>query len=219
VKTFISYASEDKEWAGKARSILDQLGAKPFLAHKDIAVSQEWLEEIAAELADASVFVAFLSRAFRNSDWCSQELGWIASRANIVKIPLSLDGTMPYGFISHLQAQVIRSESELDAILTSVLLREKPRETISAAIKRAGCAQSFRIAEIRLQPLVQHFSSLTNSEAASLANTAIQNSQIWDAGLCRTEYLPQFLKLNRNRIDPEQLHLLASRIEYLNKES
>ena len=66
-------------------------------------------------------------------------------------------------------------------------------------------------------PLVPHFASFNQAEATSLAQAAIENRQVWDAGLCRTEYLPQFLRLNRSQISPDQFTALASKIEYGDK--
>ena len=214
MKAFISYATEEKHWGANARLVLTELGLTPFLAHDDIAVSQQWQKRIAEELNEAAVFVALLSKAFRASDWCSQETDWIAARPDVVVVPLSIDGTNPYGFISHIQARRIQSDSDLNTALTEVLLREMPRISIPRVIQRVGGARSFRGAESYLQPLVPHFASLTDLEASSLADAATRNGQVWDAGLCRIEYLPQFLRLNRQRITPEQFNELATKIEY-----
>jgi hypothetical protein len=214
MKAFISYASEEKQWGSYARRTLEELGMSPFLAHEDIAVSQEWQKRIAQELNDATIFVALLSKAFLASDWCSQEIGWIAARANVLVIPLSIDGTIPYGFMSQIQSQSIASEKDLDNALTSVLIRERPEKAIPAAIKRLEYARSFREAESRMQPLVKRFPTLTDNQAVNLVNAAIKNHEIWDAGRCRSEYLPQFLRLNQSRIAPEQFNLLATKIEY-----
>ena len=217
MRAFVSYATEEKIWASHARKTLEALGLAPFLAHDDIEVSAEWQKRIAQELDEASVFVAILSRAFKFSNWCSQETGWIASRKGVVVIPLSIDGTTSYGFISHIQSRRMTSEQELDTALTDVLLREFPRLMIPHVINRVRGARSFRDAEFYMRPLVPHFASFDQAEATLLAQAAIENAQVWDAGLCRTEYLPQFLRLNRSQISPVQFTALASKIEYNDK--
>jgi hypothetical protein len=214
MKAFISYATEEKHWGAQAKEVLTELGFTPFLAHDDIAVSQQWRNRIAEELNEATVFVALLSKAFRASDWCSQETGWIAGRPSILVVPLSIDGTNPYGFISHIQARRIQSDSDLNTALTEVLLREMPRTAIPRAIQRVAGARSFREAEANLKPLVPHFASFTDSEAGSLVEAASRNGQVWHAGLCRVDYLPLFLRLNRQRISPDQFNKLATKIEY-----
>jgi hypothetical protein len=214
MKAFVSYATEEKVWASYARRTLEALGLAPFLAHDDIEVSAEWQKRITEELAEASVFVAILSRAFKASNWCSQEIGWISSRQGVVVIPLSIDSTTSYGFISHIQSRRMTSEQDLDTALTYVLLGKFPRLVIPQVINRVRGARSFRSAEFYIRPLVPHFAFLDQPEATSLAQAAIENGQVWDAGLCRTEYLPQFLRLNRTQISPDQFTALASKIGY-----
>jgi hypothetical protein len=95
----------EKKTAGALRALLAECGAGSFLAHEDIDVSQEWRERILNELKVCNVFIPLLSRHFRESEWASQEIGLAYSRANVLLIPLSTDGTMPFGFIKHLQGK------------------------------------------------------------------------------------------------------------------
>ena len=106
------------------------------------------------------------------------------------------------------------SEQALDTALTEVLLRQFPRLVIPKVINRVRGARSFNAAEFYMRPLVPYFASLDPAEATALAQAAIENSQVWVAALCRTEYLPQFLRLNRHQISPDQFTALASKIEY-----
>jgi hypothetical protein len=122
MNAFISYATQEKHWGANVRVVLAELGLTPFLAHDDTAVSQQWQKRIQEELGKATVFVALLSKAYRESDWCSQETGWIASRSEVIIIPLSIDDTNPFGFISHIQARRIRSDGDVNIALTEVLL-------------------------------------------------------------------------------------------------
>jgi hypothetical protein len=217
MKAFLSYATEDKVWGGHARTTLQALGMSPFLAHDDIEVSVEWQERIKEELSDAPIFVPILSRAFKASNWCSQEAGWIASRQGVVVIPLSIDETTSYGFISHIQSRRMKSAEDVDTTLAEVLLRRFPRFVIPHVIIRVRRARSFNAAEAYMRPLVPHFASFELSDATSLAQAAIENGQVWNAGDCRTQYLPQFLRVNRDRIPPDQFNALAAKIEYDDK--
>ena len=214
MKAFISYANEEKHWGGYARKTLEALEMAPFLAQEDIAVSQEWKQRIVEELNDAAVFVAILSKAFVASKWCSQELGCIASRTAVLVIPLSLDDTITYGFLSHVQSERITTEKDLDRVLTGVLIREKSETVIPAAIKRLRNVCSWREAEFRMQPLVEHFARFTDTQTADLVDAAIQNSEIWNAALCRLEYLPLFLRINKSKITADRFNHLAERIGY-----
>jgi hypothetical protein len=46
---FISYQTEDKQIAGRIKSLLETIGVKSFLAHEDIDVSEEWRIKILEE--------------------------------------------------------------------------------------------------------------------------------------------------------------------------
>lgn len=203
---FISYSTADKQYGGHIKRTMESLGVPTFIAHDDLRVSEEWKKRILEELQRTDIFVALLSKDFKLSDWCSQELGYILPFDGVLIIPLSVDGTNPYGFISNLQGHRLRSEEEVGAVLMDVLLRERPRLAISKAIEDVAGAMSFRGAEALVKPLIPHFSYFTESEAAQFAKAAINNGQVWDASLCRGEYLPHFLKIWGSRI-PEELRI------------
>lgn len=114
MRIFISYSVYDKVWGGRLKEFFDHYGIPSFLAHDDLQVSEEWKERIYAELKACDVFVCLLSRNSKVSDWCSQEIGIAFSREDVAFIPISLDGSPSYGFISHLQSTVIRGESEIE---------------------------------------------------------------------------------------------------------
>jgi hypothetical protein len=197
---FISYSTVDKQWGGYIRRTIESLGVSTFIAHDDLKVSEEWQKRILQELERTDIFIALLSKAFKESEWCSQELGYIVRFGNVLVIPLSIDGTNPYGFISHLQGHRLQSENEVESVLMDVLLRERPRLAVSKAIKSVAGAGSFRFAETCVEPLVPHFSSFTKQEAEDFARAAISNGQVWDAALCRDKYLPLFLEIWGSRI-------------------
>src|ERR1035438_3292379 len=123
MRAFISYSVIDKQFAGGVKRALENLGVECFLAHEDIRVSEEWKDRILQELREADIFVTVLSERFKASEWCSQELGFIVSRPEVVIVPLSIDGTNPYGFISHVQGQYVSNEDAIPAIIEYVLYR------------------------------------------------------------------------------------------------
>jgi hypothetical protein len=100
VHAFISYSTANKKWSSAVKSALSSVGFQGFLAHEDLQLSEEWKASIIHELKKANIFVALLSKEFKQSEYCSQEVGFIISRKKVLIIPLSIDGTMPYGFIS-----------------------------------------------------------------------------------------------------------------------
>ena len=200
MNAFISYSTANKEWSGAAKLALKKIGFQGFLAHEDLQVSDEWETAIIRELKRADVFVALLSKEFKQSEYCSQEVGFIVPKKKVLIIPLSIDGTMPYGFISHLQGVRVYNEENVSEAIFDVLLRKRPRIAIPAWIKRVEDAGSFRGSEAIVQPLVAHFPKFTSKEAVAFAKAALGNSQVWDASLCRSEYLPAFKKSNWKHI-------------------
>jgi hypothetical protein len=118
----------------------------------------------------------------------------------VLVILLSIDGTIPYGFISHLQGVHVSDEDEVAQAILEVLLRKRPRAAIPAWIKSVKEGGSFRGAEAIVKPLVAHFPKFTAKEAVAFAEAALKNGHVWDAYLCQTEYLPAFKKSNWKHI-------------------
>jgi hypothetical protein len=201
-RAFVSYSVEKKEAGGAVKACLGRFGYECFLAHEDLHVSEEWKHRILEELGAADVFVALLSKEFMASKWCSQELGFIISRPEVLAVPLSLDGTMPYGFIEHLQGIMVNKRN-LDTILEEVLYRKRPRQMIPAQIARVRSAGSFRAAEAAVLPLVLHFAQFTDEDVDGFARAVAANNEVWDAGLCASKYIPQFVKVNGTRLSHE----------------
>jgi len=106
-RAFISYSHEGRQHGATAKSILAKVGIEAFLAHDDLQVSEEWRKRIIEELERCDFFVPLLSKDFLASKWALQEVGFIISRPNVVIAPISLDGTSPFGFVSHVQSRRI----------------------------------------------------------------------------------------------------------------
>jgi hypothetical protein len=111
---FISYSMQDKFVAAEVARALRNLRIEPFLAHDDILVSVAWRDRILSELSTCDLFVPLLSHDFKKSEWCSMECGFILSRPSVTILPLSLDGTFPYGFLSQIQGAFLDIMHDLD---------------------------------------------------------------------------------------------------------
>ncbi len=201
-RAFVSYSVEKKEGGAAVKACLTEFGYECFLAHDDLRVSEEWKRRILDELSAADVFVALLSKEFMASKWCGQELGFIVSRPEVLVIPLSLDGTTPYGFIEHLQGSMV-TKTNLAAVLEEVLFRKRPRQMVPAQIERVRDAGSFRNAEALVLPLVPHFELFTDEEVDAFARAVAENGQVWDAADCRRDYIPTFVRVNGSRISAD----------------
>jgi hypothetical protein len=213
MKAFISHSSSEQEAAVALKSVLEELNIEPFLAHNDIRASQQWSERIISELKECNVFVALLSRAFKRSDWCAQESGAaILRRDDIVIIPISLDGTKPYGFLSHYQCHSALDGKVPSSMILDAVGTKWPSRVIDILIRGLDRAHSFRAAETLIAPLVPYFDQLTRAQATQIAKKAIENGQIWSAHLCRESYLPTFLRLNKRRLSTNLLKALQYQV-------
>src|SRR6266513_963174 len=209
---FISYSHKDRKYGAQAKSVLADVGIETFLAHDDLHGSDEWRERIIEELKRCDLFVPLLSEDFLASKWAPQEVGYIISRPEVTIAPISLDGTTPFGFISHVQSRRITKEGITLELLVDPLAERMPRKILPGLIRIASDAGSFRYAEARMAPLVPYFRKLRPGEAQALAEASVRNGQIWSASLCRTEYLPELVRYQSKNIAPKTLRALKYQI-------
>jgi len=214
MNAFISYSHTDRQYGAQVKKVLAELGFESFLAYEDLEVSEEWQARILSELRRCDVFVALLSQHFLASRWAPQEAGFIISRSEVLVTPLSIDGTTPFGFLSHLQSRRIPDAGLTRELLIEPLAAKMPRTVLPALVRIAGAAKSFRDAEAQMAPLVRFFPNFTAQEAEALAKTAITNAQIWSAALCRTDYLPKFIHAQGANLDPIILRALQYEVEH-----
>lgn len=104
LRAFISYSSKEKIVGGKLKSYIESYcGYTVFIAHDDIPGSSVWEEEIIRAIENSDIFIPLISEAFTRSPFTDQETGiafWLKKKV----IPVKLDSTNPYGFISKYQA-------------------------------------------------------------------------------------------------------------------
>jgi len=110
MRAFLSYQTGDKLVAGRVGKLFERLSITVFMAHEDIGVSEEWRLQILKEHGSADLFVPILSECYFPSVWCTQESG-IAAFRDMTMMPLSIDGTIPLGFIGHIQSTKINADS------------------------------------------------------------------------------------------------------------
>ena len=192
--------------------MLSEVGIDSFLAHDDLEVSDHWRERI-LELKRCDIFVPLLSERFLSSMWAPQEAGFIISRPNVTIAPLSIDGTMPFGFMSQWQARRIPEGGISRELLVEPLAHRIPRMILPGLIRIAGTAGDFRSAEAKMRPLVALFPNFAPEEAQALAEASVENGQIWSASLCRREYLPELVRTQGANIAPATLRALEFQIQ------
>jgi TIR domain len=104
IAVFLSHANEDAELVSQTAHALQALGLKAFVAAHHIAPTDEWLPQLEDELLRAEVLAAFLSAAFRKSEWTDQEVGYALGQRRKI-IPVQLDkASVPHGFLNRYQS-------------------------------------------------------------------------------------------------------------------
>lgn len=213
LKAFISYSTMDKLIGAEVKDILVRFGIEGFLAHDDIRVSEEWKQRIVDELNKADIFIPLLSNNFKNSDWAPQELG-IAYIRDILIIPLTLNGTIPFGFIDHIQGKSYpKNENIILNYLIKPIIDKFPEYMIPTVIEELEEAYNFRYAESVMELLVPYFGQFRQEDIDKFVDFSIKNRQVWDAGKCRDEYLPNFITMHKDKIKTDKLKALSYQIK------
>lgn len=212
-RAFISYSTKDKLAAAAVKAALGTVGIDCFMAHDDLLVSEEWRERILEEIASCDLFVPLLSQHFKESEWAPQEAGAISMRPSVPVVPLSLDGTVPFGFLAKYQGTRVPASGVDPNTILVPLARRYPRVAMPALISQVRSAGSFRSAEAAMRPLVPYFDTLTPQEVRALVKASTDNGQVWDASQCRREYLPELIKRRRGDIPEAELKPLEYQIE------
>lgn len=102
LRVFISHLAAHRKFTGELQDKLSLFGISAFVAHKDIAPTSEWQNEIERALATCDAMVALLHPDFHASNWTDQEIGFAMGRGvPIFSVRLGQD---PYGFIGKFQA-------------------------------------------------------------------------------------------------------------------
>ncbi|MCP1830711.1 hypothetical protein J2R76_007411 [Bradyrhizobium sp. USDA 4532] len=190
---FMSYQTADREIAAGVAQLLGTLGVQSFMAHEHIEVSVEWRDEILRQLGLADLFVPILSQRYYASIWCKQESG-IAAFRRMTLIPLSLDGSIPQGFISHVQSSLLQGgQATYHQLMRGVASRDI-RFAIDAGIRLVADARSFRQAEYHFEAVRPYLRGASDQQVIRLLTVSAQNGQVCHASLCARDYLPPLMQ-------------------------
>jgi len=200
---FLSYQTADKNVARDIQKVLDDVGISAFLAHEDIQVSHEWRETILKEIRKADIFVPILSKIYYTSPWCVQESGMAAFRKGMCILPLSLDGSIPQGFIAHIQSTRIDGDNIQLASLCPGLAKKDIGFVINMLSNIIGQSGSFRVAEYNFESILPYLNKATPKQIVNLLNIAAKNGQVLHASLCASKYLPPLVKSHGHLLDQE----------------
>jgi hypothetical protein len=198
---FMSYQTEDRAMAAAVATLLQSLGIGCFMAHEHIEVSVQWRDEILRQIGLADLFVPILSKQYNASIWCIQESGIAAFRAMTI-IPLSMDGSIPPGAISHIQSSRIENDRPtLQQVLPGIAARDISFaiDGITRVIEASG---NFRAAEANFQLIRPYLVKATDAQIVGLLTASNNNDQICHASLCAREYLPPLMQSHGHLLPP-----------------
>lgn len=112
IKVFICYSDRDKLIAGQFKKLINSCtGFEVFLAHEDIKLSENFYKEIRKSLQSADLVLPIVSRNLLISSFANQEIG-IALGTGRKFVSVSIDGTIPKGFLELYQASKCRVLNE-----------------------------------------------------------------------------------------------------------
>ena len=169
---FFSHSHKDLDLIISTKNILEKTDwIECFVAHTDIKLSKEWEQEIKKYLDCCDCLIAFLSKNFKSSDYCDQEIG-IAINRQIPICQFTLDDTESYGFIKHLQAKPFNKPEKLANLIEEYILDKQ--EAL------------YQIAQPKLYKVVENLKNIYLSST----NTLIAESA-----------LDQLMELKPNQID------------------
>lgn len=201
---FISYSSEDKDKCGEIKKSLEEIGLKSFLAHDDIEISDEWANAIMEELGKIDILIALLSKNFKDSDYCSQEVG-IALYRNVKIIPASIDETESYGFLNKIQAKKFDK-----FMIQKKIVDEFSSIMIGKLIDNLG-GHDFDYNATQLKLLEPYFKELTNDQINYIVQISINDSQIYKSDRCIIVLQDAYVDF-KNKISQDLINVFEEKI-------
>ena len=151
---FFSHSHKDLDLIRSIKQILEKTNwIECFVAHKDIKLSKEWEQEIQKHLNCCDCLIAFLSKNFKSSDYCDQEVG-VAINRQIPICQFTLDDTKSYGFIKYLQAKPFKKPEKLANLIEEYILDKE--ETL------------YQIAQPKLYKVVENIKNIYLSSPSTI---------------------------------------------------
>ena len=199
--TFLSHAHADRVIARKLADELKNHAFDAFVAHEDIKLGDKWESTIFERIKKCDLFIAILSNNFHQAQYTDHEVG-IAQGQGKTILPLSIDETKPYGFMTQFQAKKI--SPEIDAKEVSEIFKEfmpKAFETKvdDNLINSLIYADSFREATNYTRKLSKH-TEFSDAQINLIAKGFIDNDQL-RGSYTTAAWCVGFLKKNIKKID------------------
>ena len=187
VIAFLSHADKDKIMAEKIAEELKKHHYDVFVAHRDIDPGSDWENVLKQRIDECDLFLILLSANFKQADYASQEVG-IAICKDKKIFPFSIDGTMPYGFMSKYQSGPFDTG---DIVGEAKRISEQFRRAIDGTLRSIDTlisalrfASSFREAN-QIARELSSYTDFTDGQLEAMAAAYNQNFEArgsWTAG-------------------------------------
>ena len=178
---FFSHSHKNVKLVSSVKKNLEQTEwIECFVAHKDIEPAKDWEEEIKKYLECCHCVVPFLSKDFKQSKYCDQEVGFAVKR-NIPIFPIRLDNTDPYGFIKHIQAVTAPKKSvDLLANQIEIFIFDKERSNL------------FRTAQPKIEKIIGALkNNFLNSTNVKMAESVLEQLEKFKKGQIPESYIDE----------------------------
>lgn len=183
-RVFVSHLSSNKSRMSMLKAGLATWGISAFIAHEDIEASREWRDEVEAGLETMEVLVAVVEPGFKESDWCTQEIGYALGRkVDVIPLRAGLD---PFGFFGKYQGVQIKGKlpEHVASDITQILLkkpqhREKVIQSMSMAFSALNSEKKIEninmldgwsiLTDLQLRAVIEQ-ASMSSAEKQKLKN-------------------------------------------------
>jgi hypothetical protein len=212
-RLFISHTHPHADFAGEMSRYLAKFGIECFVAHQDIKPSEKWQEVIESALLTCHAATALVTKDFRQSVWCDQEVGFCLARALVI-VPLMVS-IEPHGFLASFQAVKLPGTERRvaghsgEAVFDILAKRPETQERmVPCVVRRYSASYSYdnsRAAYELLRAVPQE--SWTLELVEEVEQAATENSQIRDGVLDGGTRIPEaaakLLAPIKDRLAPE----------------
>ena len=202
IPIFLSHSSEDKLIAGEIKKTLEPFGIDVFLAHDDIEAGEDWKTILHSEIKKCKIFLVLLSKNYHKANYTDQEFGMALAYKKPV-IPISIDETLPYGFMEKFQCMKFGLEITEENIkkLMDLIMNSSSteKELLDLLIEKLSNAISFNNAAFWANKL-SLYSKFTKNQINQIAKALINNNQVSESFRARPKIM-HILKNNQKLID------------------
>lgn len=187
IRAFLSHAHKDRKIGAVLKEKLHSYKIDVFLAHEDIEGGAEWMSQIYDEVQNCEIFLILLSENYHTAYFTDQETGMALCNKKPI-IPICIDSTKPYGFMSKYQGLQCKSsflDQNIKEIMELIIKHSKSgQDFLDFLISNLSSASSFNDAFDWASRLA-NFSKFTDQQLVTIAEGYFYNDQIYNSFMAR----------------------------------